>query len=249
MNKAFSLWLWENEPSANTPLSAEFLNRLNNGLNEVDNRVVEFSSTKANQSELLTAVADVVYDDSTGIFTVVKKNGSTKKIDTKLEKLAINFTYDRANQRLVITLDDGTIQYVDMKALITELEFLNSNTVLFSVTDGRVTANIAKGSITGDMLEPNYLANVEMYASQAVSSAQEAKGYAESANASALQAESQAKLAKQYTDSTNDMLEQVTQRLEFAQFDIDEKGNLIYTDNTSYIFTVDNNGMLNWEVA
>lgn len=185
MNKAFTLWYWRNHPSEDTPLSEEFLNRINVGLDTVDNRVISLNSTKANQTDLLTAVADVTFDESTGIFTVTKKNGSITRLDTKLEKLAINFTYDKTNQRLVLTLSDGTIQYVDMKALITELEFLDSNTVLFFVSaDGKVTANIAKGSITGDMLEPNYLANAEMYASQALESAQNAKESEENAKIS-----------------------------------------------------------------
>lgn len=100
MNKAFTLWLWENEPSVNTPLSAEFLNRLNTATNEIDNRVVEMSTTKANQSDLLTALADVSFDESTGVFTFTKKNGAQTNVDTKLEKLAINFGYDAANHFL-----------------------------------------------------------------------------------------------------------------------------------------------------
>lgn len=249
MTKAFSLFLWENSPSVNTPLGESKLNIINRALDEVDSRVVNFDTTKANQSDLLTALADVSFDESTGIFTFTKKNGAKTTVDTKLEKLAINFRYDKESQRLVITLDDGTIQYVDMKALITELEFLNSNTVLFSVTDGKVTANIAKGSITADMLEPNYLANVQLYASQAITSADNAKTSEENASFSAEQAKLNADLAKQYADYAANSLETVNQKLELATFSLDSNGNLIYTDNTSYEFTVDENGMLNYTVA
>ena len=256
MNKAFTLWLWENDPSVNTPLSAEFLNRLNNGLNEVDNRVVQFDSTKANQSDMLTAVADVTFDESTGVFTITKKNGSVKKYDTKIEKLAINFSYDKTNQRLVITLDDGTIQYVDLKALITELEFLNSNTVLFSVTDGKVSASIAKGSITDDMIEANYLANVKLYASNALSYANTAKGYMETAKEHldstaeyAEKAQGSAEISQGYADSANSALAEVNKKLELATFELDDDGNLIYTDTSSYDFSVDDDGMLNYSVS
>lgn len=243
MNKAFTMFLWENDPSVNTPLSAENLNLLNNAVDVIDSRVVTMNTTKANQSDLLTALADVSLDESTGIITFTKKNGATTKIDTKLEKLAINFTYDAESQRLVITLDDGTIQYVDMKALITELEFLDSDTVLFSVSsDGKVTANIAKGSITADMLEPNYLANVQLYASQAMESAENAK---KSEN----KAENSAEYAKTYSESAVDAVNQINKKLSFAEFDIDENGNLIYTDETAYLFAVDDNGYLTWEVA
>ena len=175
MTKAFQLFLWQNAPSVNTPVGETLLNKVNVALNEVDSRVANMDTTKANQSDMLTAITSVSFDKNTGIFTFTKKNGATTKIDTLLEKLAINFTYDKTNQRLVITNSNGTIQYVDLKALITELEFLNSDTVLFSVTDGKVTANIVKGSITGDMLEPNYLANVQLYADSATKSDNNAK--------------------------------------------------------------------------
>lgn len=243
MNKAFTMFFWENDPSVNTPLSAENLNQLNSAVDTIDSRVVTMDTTKANQADLLTAFADVSIDEKTGIITFTKKNGSTKQIDTKLEKLAINFSYDAVAQQLVITLEDGTIQYVDMKALITELEFLNSDTVLFSVsTDGKVSASIAKGSITADMLEPNYLANVQLYASQAMSSATNAK---KSEN----EAKGSAELAKTYADSASDSLKEINKKLSFAEFDIDENGNLIYTEETAYLFAVNEDGYLTWEVA
>lgn len=171
MTKAFPLFLWKNSPSVETPLSENLLNTINIALSEVDDRVVTHDKTKANQSDLLTTLSDVSYNEKTGIITFTKKNGAKLQIDTKLEKLAVNFTYDKTNQRLVITLEDGTIQYVDMKSLITQFEFVNSDSVIFLVgTDGKVTATIAKGGISADMIEPNYLANVQLYAEQAESS-------------------------------------------------------------------------------
>lgn len=250
MVKAFNLWLWQNSPSVDTPLGESKLNIINRALDAVDSRVVNFDTTKANQTDLLTAVADVTYNESTGVFTVTKKNGAKSTIDTKLEKLAINFTYDSINQQLVINLSDGTYQYVDLKALITELEFLNSNTVLFSVTNGKVTANIAKGSITADMLEPNYLANIQLYASQALESSNNAKDSENNASVSEEKARGYAEEAKQYKEQTEGLIEQIDMRLELATFDINENGELVYTDNFSYEFTVDNsNGMLNYQVV
>lgn len=242
MNKAFTLFLWENEPSVNTPLGETLLNRVNVALNEVDSRVVNMDTTKANQTDLLTAVADVAFDESTGVFTVVKKNGSTTKIDTKLEKLAVNFTYDATNQRLVLTLDDGTIQYVDLKTLVTELDFLDSNTVFFYVNNGKVTANILKGSITDEYLEPNYLANIKLHASQALESANTAVESAEIAQTSA-------NLAKDYFDGTIEAIAEINKKLNVADFQVNTDGYLTYNDDSSYNFAVDDNGYLNWEVA
>ena len=43
MNKAFENFTWENSPSKTTPINASNLMKINNGLNEVDDRVVELN--------------------------------------------------------------------------------------------------------------------------------------------------------------------------------------------------------------
>lgn len=55
--------------------------------------------------------------------------------------------------------------------------------------------------------------------------------------------------AKEYSDSVKDSMEQINKKLELTAFDVDENGNLIYTDNSSYNFWVSDDGNLNWEVA
>lgn len=242
MTKAHSPINWQNSPSVSTPINESNLNKMDKAIGVIDDRVVALDTTKANVTDLLTAVSDVTFDEKTGTFTVKKKNGATTKIDTKLEKLAVNFTYDATNQRLVLTLDDGTIQYVDLKTLVTELDFLDSNTVFFYVNNGKVTANILKGSITDEYLEPNYLANLKVYAEQASSSASTA---VESANI----AKTNADLAKTYSDGAIDAVAQIDKKLKIAEFDVNEDGYLVYNDDASYNFAVDDNGYLNWEVA
>jgi hypothetical protein len=121
--------------------------------------------------------------------------------------------------------------------------------VLFSVTDGKVSASIAKGSITDDMIEANYLANVKLYASQALISSQNAKTSEENASASEENARGYMEEAKQYASQTEGVLEEVNKKLELATFELDDDGNLIYTDTSSYDFTVDDEGMLNYSVS
>lgn len=197
MNKAFEMWSWENEPSVETPLSAEFLNKVNTGLNEVDNRVVNQNTTKLDVVVANTMVKDVSFDESTGVFTIIKLNGSTVSIDTKLEKLAVNFSFDYNTQTLNIILEDGTTQTVDLSALITQYEFAESDTIILSVgADGKVVANIKNGSITGDMLEPNYLANVTTQADNARVSAETATSEADRATTEADRAEEAADRAE-----------------------------------------------------
>lgn len=84
MIKAFKLFFWQNSPSVNTPLGENLLNQVNVALDEVDNRVVNLDFSKANQTDLLTTVSDLSYNESTGAFTVTKKNGSKKEIDTNV---------------------------------------------------------------------------------------------------------------------------------------------------------------------
>ena len=159
---------------------------------ETQEKVVAFDLTKLDKSVANTMVKDVTFDESTGIFTVTKLNGSTFTIDTKLEKIAVNFRFDKVNQILFIVLDDGTEQQVDLSALITQYEFLDSDTVVFTISaDGKVSANIKNGSITDEMLEPNYLASITVQAGKAQSSAN-------AAAQSASDADYNAKLAQSY---------------------------------------------------
>lgn len=172
MQKAYSRIKWENEPSQETPLNDANLNRMDSAIDEVDNRILTLDITKAEKTEISEFFTEITFNESTGVLTFTRKNGSTIRIDTKLEKLAVNFSYDANNERLVITLDDGSVQYVDMKALVTQYEFTESDTILLSVdSSGKVSASIKLGSITGDMLEPNYLANVTVQAESAAASA------------------------------------------------------------------------------
>lgn len=182
MQKAYNRINWENYPEMNTPLSEANLNRMDAAINEVDNRVISLDTTKATKTEVSELFSEISFDESSGVLTFTRKNGGTVKIDTKLEKLAVNFSYDAENERLVITLDDGTAQYVDMKALITQYEFTESDTIILSVdSSGKVKATIKNGSITGEMLEPNYLANVTVQAESASASASAAASSAANA--------------------------------------------------------------------
>lgn len=172
MNKAHAMINWENRPSINTPIAARLLNKLDSAVDVIDDRVVEMDANKATKVEVASLVADVGYDEATGIFTITKKNGSVLTVDTKLEKLAINFKYDATAQQLIITLDDGSKQYIDLSALITQYEFMDTATVTFVIgSDGKVSAALKQGSVSEEYLEPNYLAKVKVEVAKAQSSA------------------------------------------------------------------------------
>ena len=175
MNKAHIDINWENYPSDETPLNERNLNKMDGSIDIIDDRVITLDTTKATKAEVATLVADVTFEESTGIITITKKNGSKITIDTQMEKIAINFDYNPTTQQIILTLIDGTKQYIDLSALITQYEFLNSDTVAFYIDkDGKVSAIVKEGSIEEKHLEPNYLAKIKVEVAKSESSQQAA---------------------------------------------------------------------------
>ncbi len=168
MNKAHIDIDWENYPSDETPLNERNLNKMDGSIDIIDDRVITLDTTKATKAEVATLVADVTFEESTGIITITKKNGSKVTIDTQMEKIAINFVYNPTTQQIILTLIDGTKQYIDLSALITQYEFLDSDTVAFYIdSSGKVSAIVKEGSIEEKHLEPNYLAKIKVESAKA----------------------------------------------------------------------------------
>lgn len=171
MNKTYGRINWENYPSDETPLNESNLNKIDVATDEIDNRVITLDTTKATKEEVSTLVQDVTFEEKTGIITIVKKNGSKVTIDTQMEKIAVNFSYNAGTQQIILTLIDGTRQYIDLAALITQYEFLDSDTVAFSIdSTGKVSAIVKEASIQEKHLQPNYLADIKVEVAKAQAS-------------------------------------------------------------------------------
>ena len=242
MQKIYNRINWENFPSEKTAVNESNLNKMDLAIDNLDDRVVAMDAYKVDLTKANELVKEILWDESNGTLTVVKMNGSKAVIDTKLEKLAVNFKYNPQTQQLVITLDDGTVQNVDLSSLITEYEFLDSDTIAFEVAGGKVKAIVKNGSITEDKLQPNFLADIKVESAKAVNSATNAK-------ASETNAAKSATDAKDSADRVQGIESEINKKLTMAEFDVNEDGELIYTDNAAYNFVVDNDGNLNWEVA
>lgn len=243
MQKIYSRTYWENFPSEKTAIDAMRLNNAEAGIDNLDDRVVAMDASKVDLAKANELVKEILWDESKGTITVVKMNGSKAVIDTKLEKLAVNFTYDPQSQQLIITLDDGTTQNVDLSALITQYEFIDSNTIAFEISsDGKVSAIVKEGSIQEKHLRPDYLADIKVESAKAVASAK-------SAGVSETNAAKSATDAKDSADRVQGIESEINKKLKMAEFDVNEDGELVYTDNSAYNFVVDNDGNLNWEVA
>lgn len=167
---------WENYPSDKTPVNEQNLNNMDLCLHMLDERVVWLNNNKFDKSESFKLVKNVDLDEETGIFTITYYDNTEKKFDTLLEKIATNWDYNEVSQQLIITLDDGTVKMVDLSALITQYEFMTSDTIFFEVqTDGKVKAIVREGSIQEKHLRPDYLADIKIEVEKAKESEVEAE--------------------------------------------------------------------------
>ena len=66
MNKLYSRIIWKNFPSENTALNESNLNRMDLGLDNLDNRIIEINSTKVSVEQANQLVKEIRYDESTG---------------------------------------------------------------------------------------------------------------------------------------------------------------------------------------
>lgn len=107
------------------------------------------SSTKQAISDINSAmnglVSKIEMNEDTGVFTITYKDGSTKTIDTLLEKIAVNFDFDAETQQLVIELDDGTFKYVDLSAFLRDVVMTTPQS-LTEEQKAQVRANIGAGT-------------------------------------------------------------------------------------------------------
>lgn len=197
MQKAHNNIDWENSPSDKTPINEQNLNKMDRSIDAIDDRVITLDTTKFNKTDAQGLIKSLTFNPSNGVFTITYFNGATATIDTMLEKLAVNFDFDEATQRMIITLDDGTKKYVDLSAFIVPLEFIDSGTIDFQLLDnGKVTAIVKEGSIEEKHLRPNYLADIKIEVAKAEASKDAAAQSVENANA-------YADLSKSYAVGTN----------------------------------------------
>lgn len=233
MNKAHVNINWENYPSDVTPINESNLNKMDSSIDTIDDRVISLDTTKLDKVTAATMVKDVSYDESSGIFTITKLNGSTIILDTKLEKLAVNFSFDKEAQKLIIYLDDGTKQEVDLSALITEYEFADTDTIAFSVDGiGKVSAIVKDGSITEDKLQPNFLADVKVEVAKAQASASAAA--ASETNSKTSETNAKASEAATKTSETNAKASEIASAASESNADASASAAAMSETNASY---------------
>lgn len=178
MQKTYSRINWENYPSENTPLNESNLNRMDFALDQIDDRVITLDTEKADSTTVDNLIASINVDDATGVITVTKQNGSTVTLQTTLNKIAINFSYDYDTQEIVLTMNDGSTARIDISSLIQNNEFENTATIGLSVSPlGIVTANVINHSIGEDQLRTDYLAEIQVSEAHADAYQQASEGF------------------------------------------------------------------------
>ena len=152
--------------------------------------LVDDRYTKAEANTLLgtntnTLLANVTLDDA-GVWTFTRKDGTTVVYDTKLEKIAVNFTLD--GDFLVLHHDDGTEDRVSIAAFRDHHQFADSDTISWSWTgeenNRTFTASVRANSITLDMLALDAVKKIEAdvaASGQNAAAAQDAKTQAQTA--------------------------------------------------------------------
>lgn len=188
LNKVYTRINWEDYPSENTDLDAYNLNQMDSAIDALDNRIISQDALKVDKSAINGNIADWTMDETTGVITITKYNGEKVIFDLNIEKIPVEFSMSD-DGIITMTTEDGTQFKADIGSMIPVLTFEDSATITVSVTgtgkNKTYSFSIKTGSVTDDMLQPNYLADIRVESANA-------SAYAQSANAKSVLAESYA---------------------------------------------------------
>lgn len=219
MGEDYRLIDWKDYPNISTPIMASNLNHMDGEIgalrtetNTQTNDISQLKVQKANNTDLLQAVQSVTMNLQTGVLTITHFNGNIITFDTSIEKIATNFRVDDDPSSphymcLVITLDDGSYQYVDLTTILEILAFGGSDRIQVTKSGNSYTFDIKRGSITADYLDTNYLAQITANMQLAEQYATNAHLYSDAAVQAATQATAAAgNAANSATASANSAL-------------------------------------------
>ena len=200
---------WENYTSTATPLSAGNLNKIQATLEGIDtnagNAINLLDQTKADKETVNGLVNSVQFNDQTGVFTFGQVGGTSITINTVLEKVPASFAYDTQTEKLVIVNTDGTTVQVDLSTVIQQTEFVDSDTIAWTINaDGTMSATVKDGSITDAKIQQHYLALVTAQANAAHTSETNADYYA--------------KLSKSYANGTSNLEDRPTENVDNSYY-------------------------------
>ena len=179
LTKYYFPFTWRNKPSLESPINEVHLNHMEDGINEMDNRILLLAQDKADAADMANVIIDFTMDDTTGVMTFTRFDGSTFTHDTAVEKIALNCYLEGDN--FVLELADGTKQRVSLSKFIDTYTFSSTDTVRITANGKNISADIPDGKITLAKLEPTIMSTIRQYTLDA----QTAKGVAEQAASTA----------------------------------------------------------------
>lgn len=179
LSKYYSPFTWRDKPSIESPINAVHLNHMEDGINEMDNRILILAQDKADAADMANVIIDFSMDDTTGVMTFTRFDGSTFTHDTAVEKIALNCYLEGDN--FVLELADGTKQKVSLSKFIDTYTFSSTDTIRITANGKNISADIPDGKITLSQLEPTILSTIRQYTLDA----QTSKGVAEQAASTA----------------------------------------------------------------
>ena len=178
---------WENLPSVQTPIIAAQLNRNEQTVDELDDRIITLDTDKANQSDLDNAIDNITLTD--GTFEIEHFDGTITTYDTDLDVIPKTYDFidnpnDAHYKNLAVTLANSTTDYTDMTSVITKNDFNTSSTIQYAVsTSGTVSFEVVDYSITDTKMQPNYLNDITAQAGIATNAASAAASSKENSEA------------------------------------------------------------------
>lgn len=179
LSKYYFPFTWRDKPSIESPINAVHLNHIEDGINEMDNRILILAQDKADAADMANVIIDFTMDDTTGVMTFTRFDGSTFTHDTAVEKIALNCYLEGDN--FVLELADGTKQKVSLSKFIDTYTFSSTDTIRITANGKNISADIPDGKITLAKLEPTILSTIRQYTLDA----QTSKGVAEQAASTA----------------------------------------------------------------
>lgn len=137
--KAFDTFQWENRSqSTNTPLDATHLNKVNDALDVIDDRVIELQSTDADMEEEIAGKQDALtFDD-------VPMDGSNNPVKSNGIYDALNSKVDKNGTDRLMTADEGTkLTGIAAGAQVNVLEGVQVNGSDLPITNKKVNVDIS----------------------------------------------------------------------------------------------------------
>lgn len=180
-NKIYSLINWKNRPSTATALGATNLNRMDNAINTLDNRIIQLNANKLDVDVANLMIATWTMDMDNYVITVTQLNGTVKTYDLNLEKIPVDISLDENTGIMTFTYADGSEDTVNIADLIKATTYEESDTITFTKTFNNnayhVTAIIKNGSIEARHLNPDYRADIQDFSNVAQTAANDSLQY------------------------------------------------------------------------